>query len=323
MAIYLVTGGAGFIGSNIVEELLRQGERVRVLDNFATGRRENLVLVQQDTQPSQRLEVVEGDLRSYHIVQEAVRGIDYVLHQGALPSVPRSVRDPLTSNEVNVVGTLNILQAARQAGVKRLVYASSSSIYGNSPTLPKIETMGSNPLSPYAISKLAAEQYCQIFWQLYGFETVCLRYFNVFGPRQDPTSQYSAVIPKFISAALKDEPLLIHDDGQQSRDFTYIANVVSANLLACQASDAPGQVMNTSCGQRYSLLDLVARLEKLLDRSLRIEHTESRQGDVKHSQADIGKAKELLGYEPLVDFETGLKQTVEWYKNIYSKPDHR
>jgi nucleoside-diphosphate-sugar epimerase len=215
------------------------------------------------------------------------------------------------------VGTLNLLQAAREAGVKRLVYASSSSVYGNSPTLPKIETMCPNPLSPYAISKLAAEQYCRIFWQLYGFETVCLRYFNIFGPRQDPTSQYSAVIPKFITEALMGQILTIHGDGQQSRDFTYVSNVVAANLLACQANDAPGQVMNISCGQRYSLLDLVARLEQLLDRPLQVQHSESRPGDVKHSQADIGKANQLLGYEPLVDFETGLAKTLEWHQSRY------
>ncbi len=253
MSTYLVTGGGGFIGSNIVEELLRRGEQVKVLDNFSTGRRGNLTVVQQAIRPGNRLEIIEGDLRSYHIVWNAVEGVDYVLHQGALPSVPRSVRDPLTTNEVNVVGTLNLLQAAREVGVKRLVYASSSSVYGNSPVLPKVETMCPNPLSPYAIAKLAGEQYCQSFWKLYGFETVCLRYFNVFGPHQDPNSQYSAVIPKFVMAALQDESLVIHGDGKQSRDFTYITNVVTANLLACQAVEAPGQVMNVSCGQRQSL----------------------------------------------------------------------
>ncbi|MEW5958067.1 MAG: SDR family oxidoreductase [Chloroflexota bacterium] len=314
MNTYLVTGGAGFIGSNIVEELLRQGQRVRVLDNFSTGRRQNLDMVRQAVPAEHRLEVIEGDLRSYHIVREAVQGIDYVLHQGALPSVPRSVRDPLTSNEVNVVGTLNLLQAAREAGVKRLVYASSSSVYGNSPTLPKVETMCPHPLSPYAISKLAAEQYCQSFWQLYDLETVCLRYFNVFGPRQDPTSQDSAVIPRFITAALRHEPLTIQGDGRQSRDFTYVANVVAANLLACQAPAAPGQVINASCGQRYSLLDLATRLEQLFDRTLEVEYLEPRAGDVKHSQADISRAGQILGYEPAVDFETGLSMTVDWYR---------
>ncbi len=317
MSVYLVTGGGGFIGSNIVEELLRRGEQVRVLDNFSTGQRRNLALVQQATQPNRCLEIIEGDLRSYHIVQRAVQDVDYVLHQGALPSVPRSVYDPLTSNEVNVVGTLNLLQAARETGVKRLVYASSSSIYGNSATLPKIETMCPNPLSPYAIAKLAGEQYCHSFWQLYQFETVCLRYFNVFGPRQDPASQYSAVIPKFITAALKGEPLIIQGDGRQSRDFTYISNVVSANLLACQATESPGQVMNVSCGQRHSLLNLVEQLGQLLEGvTLKVRHIEARLGDVRHSQADIQKARRLLGYEPKVNFEEGLRRTLEYYRPL-------
>lgn len=314
MLKYLVTGGAGFIGSNIVEELLKRGYSVRVLDNFSTGQRKNVKLVQQSTQPEDRLEIIEGDLRSYHIVQEVVQDIDYILHQGALPSVPRSVNDPLTSNEVNVVGTLNLLQSARKAGVKRLVYASSSSIYGDNPTLPKIETMEPMPLSPYAISKLAAEQYCRVFYQLYGFETVVLRYFNVFGPRQDPNSFYSAVIPKFIVAALQNKTLTVHGDGLQSRDFTYIANVVNTNLLACESPDAVGQVMNVSCGQRYTLLDLIRELEVLLGKPIEVQHKKSRPGDVKHSQADISRARELLGYEPLVGFKEGLARTVAWYR---------
>jgi UDP-glucose 4-epimerase len=319
MSTYLVTGGGGFIGSNIVEELLRRGERVRILDNFSTGRRENIEVVRQLTQPGERLEVIEGDLRSYHIVRSAMQGVDYILHQGALPSVPRSVNDPLTSNEVNVVGTLNVLQAARETAVKRLVYASSSSVYGNSQELPKVESMAVNPLSPYAISKLAGEQYCQTFWRLYGFETVCLRYFNVFGPRQDPTSHYSAVIPKFIRAALRGEPLIIHGDGRQSRDFTYVSNVVSANLLACTGPEAPGQVMNVSCGERYSLLDLVEQLRKLLDlKDLVANHVEARLGDVKHSQADIQKARKLLNYEPKMTFLEGLRHTVEHYRSVSS-----
>jgi nucleoside-diphosphate-sugar epimerase len=318
MPVYLVTGGGGFIGSNIVEELLRMGERVRVLDNFSTGRRDNLVVVQQLVEAGDRLEVIEGDLRSYHIVQNAVQGVDYVLHQGAIVSVPLSVNDPLTCNEVNVVGTLNVLQAAREAGVKRLVYASSSSVYGNSPTLPKAETMRPNPLSPYAISKLAGEQYCQAFWQLYGFETVCLRYFNVFGPRQDPTSHYSAVIPKFITAALQGLPLVIYGDGEQTRDFTYVSDIVVANLLACHAPKGPGQVMNVSCGERYSLLDVVKHLEQLLGaRDLEVQYAEPRLGDVKHSQADIKKAAALLGYEPNADFQEGLRRTVEHYRSAH------
>jgi len=286
---------------------------VRVLDNFSTGQRKNADMVQQSTQSGNRLEIIEGDLRSYHIVQEAVQDVDYILHQGALPSVPRSVKDPLTSNEVNVVGTLNLLQAARKAGVKRLVYASSSSVYGDNPTLPKIETMPTAPLSPYAISKLAAEQYCRVFYRLYGFETVSLRYFNVFGPRQDPASFYSAVIPKFITAALQNKPLTVHGDGLQSRDFTYIANVVNANLLACESPNAAGQVMNVSCGGRYTLLDLIKELEILLDKPIEVHHTDPRPGDVKHSQADITRARKLLGYKPLVGFQDGLAKTVAWY----------
>ncbi len=317
MSIYLVTGGSGFIGSNLVEALLHQGEQVKVLDNFSTGRRSNLAAIQKLTRSGDLLQIIEGDLRSYHIVQNAVQDVDYILHQGALPSVPRSVHDPLTSNEVNVVGTLNILQAAREAGVKRLVYASSSSVYGDNSTLPKVETMAPNPLSPYAIAKLAGEQYCQSFWRLYGFETVCLRYFNVFGPRQDPTSHYSAVIPKFIMAALQGKPLPIHGDGHQSRDFTYISNVIEANLLACRAPEAPGQVMNVSCGERYSLLDLVEYLGQLLGvAQLQVQHIETRLGDVKHSQADIQKAKTVLNYEPIVDFQEGLRQTIEHYRSL-------
>lgn len=314
MSIYLITGGAGFIGSNIAEELLRRGHNVRILDNFSTGQRHNVKLIQADNPSAERLAVIEGDLRSYHIVQEAVEGVDYILHQGALPSVPRSVRDPLTSNEVNVVGTLNLLQAARKAGVKRLIYASSSSIYGDNPTLPKIETMEPRPLSPYAISKLAAEQYCRVFYQLYGFETVALRYFNVFGPRQDPTSFYSAVIPKFITAALRDQPVTVYGDGLQSRDFTFIANVVNANLLACESPNAVGQVMNVSCGECYTLLDLIHELEILFDKPVEVHHTSPRPGDVKHSQADISRARKLLGYEPLVGFKDGLAKTVAWYQ---------
>lgn len=319
MNAFLVTGGSGFIGSNIVEKLLRQGHYVRVLDNFSTGQRQNIKLIRQSVQPKNRLEIIEGDFRSYHIVQEAVQGIDYILHQGALPSVPRSIKDPLTSNEVNVVGTLNLLQAARKAGVKRLIYASSSSVYGSNPTLPKVETMKIEPVSPYAISKLAAEQYCRTFSQLYGFETVSLRYFNVFGPRQDPASLYSAVIPKFIIAALEGKPVTVHGDGLQSRDFTYIANVINANLLACESHEATGQVMNVSCGQRFTLLDLVKELEILLDKPIEVHHTETRPGDVKHSQADITRAQKLLGYEPLVSFQSGLEKTVAWYKSHHSQ----
>ena len=308
MPLYLITGGAGFIGSNLAAELLARGERVRVLDNFSTGQRANLAPLMD------QLEIVEGDVRSYHLVREAVEGVDFVLHQAALPSVPRSVRDPITTNEVNVVGTLNLLQAAREAGVQRLVYASSSSIYGTSPELPKRESMPPNPLSPYAISKLAGEQYCRVFWQLYGFETVCLRYFNVFGPRQDPTSQYSAVIPKFITALFDGRELTIHGDGRQSRDFTYIANVVQANLLACTAPEAPGGVFNVACGQRYTLLELVASLSEITGRTAQVSHTPPRPGDVPHSLADISLARTTLGYDPTVDLRAGLERTVAWFE---------
>lgn len=307
MALYLVTGGAGFIGSNLVEALLKRGEQVRVLDNFSTGRRENLNPFRG------QFELLEGDICDYQTVQQAVAGVEYVLHQAALPSVPRSIKDPLASNAVIVGGTLNILQAAREAGVKRLVYASSSSVYGDNPALPKQESMTPNPLSPYAVAKLAAEQYCRLFYPLYGFETVALRYFNVFGPRQDPTSQYSAVIPKFITALLHDQPITIHGDGTQSRDFTYIANVVQANLRACTAPAAPGQAFNIACGERYSLLQLVDTLAGLTGKSPQIQHVERRAGDVPHSLADISRAKECLGYNPLVTLSIGLQMTIDSY----------
>lgn len=306
---YLVTGGAGFIGSHLVDELVRREQRVKVLDDLSTGRLENLTQVLDD------IDLIEGDIRDQSTVGAAVDGVDYVLHQAALPSVPRSVADPLTTNEVNVTGTLNVLLAARDAQVKRVVFASSSSVYGNSPSLPKREDMSTNPLSPYAVSKLAGESYCLAFHEVYGLPTVVLRYFNVFGPRQDPTSQYSAVIPKFIAAALRDEPLTIYGDGKQSRDFTYVSNVVAANLLACESLQVIGQVVNASCGERYTLLDLVSQIEPFFPaKDLRVEHRDPRAGDVRHSQADIQKGRLLLGYEPLVDFEEGLAKTVRFVK---------
>ena len=308
MATYLITGGAGFIGSNIVAELVRRGERVRVLDNFATGRRENIAPYLS------QVELIEGDLRHPETVREAVGGVDYVLHQGALPSVQRSIEDPLATNEVNAQGTLSLLIAARDAGVKRVVYASSSSIYGDSPTLPKAETMKPAPKSPYAASKLAGEHYCQVFHQVYGLETVCLRYFNVFGPNQDPTSEYSAVIPKFITAMLVGERPVIYGDGLQSRDFTFVVNVVEANLLAVDAEDAAGKVFNVACGKRYNLLELVEALNRILDTRLTPMHAPPRPGDVRHSQADVSKARSILGYRVEVAFEEGLKRAVEWYK---------
>jgi nucleoside-diphosphate-sugar epimerase len=314
MAVYLVTGGAGFIGSHISEDLLRRGHSVRILDNFSTGKRNNLEMVVQAAGGNDHLEICEGDLRSYHTVLEAVAGVDYIIHQGALPSVSRAVQDPLTSNDVNVTGTLHVLYAALKADVKRVVYASSSSVYGDNPILPKHEALTPMPLSPYAVSKLAAEQYCQVFTHIYGLETVSLRYFNVFGPRQDPTSLYSAVIPRFITAALQDNVVTINGDGLQSRDFTYVTNVVRANLLACEAPGAAGHTINVSCGARYSLLDLLDQLTGLLGKQIKCQHTDSRVGDVKHSQASIERAGELLGYEPAVSFADGLALTVEWYK---------
>lgn len=307
MAQYLVTGGAGFIGSNLVEALVAEGHTVRVFDSFVTGRRQNL------THLLDRIELVEGDIRSYHLVQAAMQGVDYVLHQAALPSVPRSVHDPITSSAVNVEGTLHVLHAARAAGVRRVVMASSSSVYGANPALPKHEEMCPQPQSPYAISKLAAEQYTLLFRQLYGLETVALRYFNVFGPRQDPLSQYAAVIPRFIQAMAAGKRVTVHGDGRQSRDFTYIDNVVYANLLACTAPDAAGSVINVACGVRHTLLDLVDRLAEILGCTPQVQHIPSRPGDVPHSHADIGRAQRLLGYTPPVDFADGLRRTVTWY----------
>jgi len=292
MTRYLVTGGAGFIGSHIVSALLARGDEVRILDNFSTGRRSNLEAVVG-------AEIMEGDVRSYDVVREAVDGCEFVLHQAALPSVPRSVKDPITSNEVNVVGTLNVLDAAHDAKVRRLVYASSSSIYGRNPALPKCEDMMPQPMSPYAVSKLAGEHYCRSFWELYAFETVMLRYFNVFGPRQDPTSQYSAVIPRFIDRLLRHDALPVTGDGSQT------------NLSACLAPAAAGRVMNVAAGHRVSLMEMVSVLEAIVGYAVPSEFSPSRVGDVTHSYADISVAREVLGYEPRVGFLDGLRQTVE------------
>lgn len=299
---YLVTGGAGFIGSHITERLVREGHTVRVFDNFSTGKRENLSFDAGLPAP----EIHEGDLRDYGAVCRAAAGVDFILHQGALPSVPRSVADPVTTNDVNILGTLHVLQAAREAGVKRVVYASSSSVYGNNPVLPKEEGMPVMPLSPYALSKYAGERYCQIFTDLYGLETVSLRYFNVFGPRQDPSSQYSAVIPKFIRMMRKGLSPVIYGDGLQSRDFTYVANNVSANLLACTAKGVAGKVFNIACGQRYTLLDLVAALNKGLGTDIHPSFEAERAGDVKHSLADIQRAQSEMGFAVVTDFYTGI-----------------
>jgi UDP-glucose 4-epimerase len=304
---YLVTGGAGFIGSHIVETLVKKGESVKVLDNFATGKRENIAPFQAD------IELVEGDLRNPDDVRKAVEGVQFVLHQGALPSVPKSVEDPVGSNESNITGTLNVLIASRDAGVKRVVYAASSSAYGDSPTLPKEETMKPAPLSPYAIQKYVGELYCSNFYDLYGLETVSLRYFNVFGPRQDPTSQYAAVIPKFITALAEGKPPTIYGDGEQSRDFTYVENVVQANLLAAQAEGAAGEMMNFACGERYTLNEILRHLQAMMKTDIEPVYRDPRPGDVKHSLADIKKSQKLLGYTPHVSLEEGLKRTVAFF----------
>jgi len=302
MAKYLVTGGAGFIGSNIVEELLNRRENVRVLDNFSTGKRENISAFIDNN----KFELIEGDLRSYHIVQEAVKGIDFVLHQGALPSVPRSVKDPITTNDVNVNGTLNILNASLNARVKRVIFASSSSIYGNGHELPKREDMKPAPESPYALSKYAGERYCQIFAKIYGLETVCLRYFNVFGPRQDPDSQYSAVIPKFIKLIKEGKRPIIYGDGEATRDFTYVDNVIRANLLACESQNSVGEVFNIACGERTTINHLVKKLTDLFGNNIKPIYEAPRLGDVKHSYASIEKAKNGLGYDVKVCFDDGI-----------------
>ncbi|RQV99627.1 SDR family oxidoreductase [bacterium] len=307
---YLVTGGAGFIGSNLVEALLTLGHCVAVLDNFSTGRRENLAAFIND------IELHEGDLRDASAVAKAVKGCEFILHQGALPSVPRSVADPMASNEVNVTGTLNILMAARNAGVQRVVAASSSSVYGNTPTLPKVETMPVLPMSPYAVSKLATEKYLAAFYHVYGLETVALRYFNIFGPRQDPASQYSAVIPKFITAIRKGEQPIMHGDGLQSRDFTYVDNAVEANLLACHAEGAAGEFFNIACGDRFTLLDTLDGINKQLNTTVEPIHEPSRPGDVKHSLADISKAKKILGYSVVTPFNKGLEKTVAYFTRM-------
>ena len=307
MAHYLVTGGAGFIGSHLAEELVRRGERVRVVDSLITGKRQNLAHL-----PG--VEFLEGDLADLEVAKAAVAGVDYVLHQAAIPSVPRSVVDPITSNRANIDASLNVLVAARDAGVKRLVYAGSSSAYGNTPTLPKVETMPTAPLSPYALQKLVAEQYCQMFTQLYGLQTVTTRYFNVFGPRQDPSSPYSGVISLFISALVDGRQPKIYGDGEHTRDFTYVANVVDGVLRACTAPDASGQVINVATGGRISLNHLFRTVRDFVGGDIEPLYEAPRAGDVKDSQADISKAKRLLGYQPIVSFEDGLRNTVNWYR---------
>jgi UDP-glucose 4-epimerase len=303
----LVTGGAGFIGSHIVEALVGRGDAVRVLDNLSTGRQENLQLF------GHRIEFLEGDLREKKDLERAVAGIEVIFHQAALRSVPRSIDDPSATNDVNITGTLNLLLAARKVGVRRVVYASSSSAYGDQKTFPQVETMRPAPLSPYAVAKLTGELYSVMFSRTFGLETVSLRYFNVFGPRQHPESQYAAVIPKFMQCAKSGVPLEVHSDGKQSRDFTYVANVVHANLLAAEKPKAIGEFFNIANGKNYSLLDLAAVLEKLAGHKLERRHSPARAGDVRKTWANIGKARRLLGYQPQVGWEEGLRRTWEWF----------
>jgi nucleoside-diphosphate-sugar epimerase len=307
MALYLVTGGAGFIGSHLTEELASRGEHVRVVDSLVTGKRQNLAHIS-------RVDFIEGDLADLDVARRAVDGVDFVLHQAAIPSVPRSVQDPITSNRANIDAALNVLVAARDARVKRVVYAGSSSVYGDAPALPKVETMPAAPLSPYALQKLVAEQYCQMFTRLYSLETVTIRYFNVFGPRQDPSSPYSGVISLFISALCEGRQPTIYGDGEQTRDFTYVANVVDGVLRACHAPAASGEVINVATGGRISLNQLFRTVRDLVGARVEPIYAAPRAGDVRDSQAGIQKARRLLGYETSVGFDEGLKKTVEWYR---------
>ncbi len=307
MSNYAVTGGAGFIGSHIVEELIRRKQSVKVIDNFSTGKRENLIPF------AQGIEVINADLSQATGLTAMFSGVDYVIHQAAIPSVPKSILDPVSSHNANVNGTFNVLVAARDAGVKRVVYASSSSLYGDSPTLPKDELMLPKPLSPYGAQKLFGEIYGQVFTRAFGLETVALRYFNVFGPRQDASSQYSGVLAKFIPAVLKGQRPVIYGDGLQSRDFTYVRNVVEANLLACTVPGIGGEAFNIACGDRITVNDMLTQINRITGRNLAAIYGETRPGDIKHSQADIRKAESEMNYKPLVSFSDGLKSTVEWY----------
>lgn len=320
MAHCLVTGGAGFIGAHLVEGLLRHGHGVRVLDNFSTGARTNVRAVQAQLTAaglSGALEVVDGSILDQQALATAMHGIEYVFHEAALPSVAFSVQDPLQSHRANAEGTLSVLLAARHAGVKRLMYAGSSSAYGDHPELPKREDHPTHPLSPYALAKLTGEHYCRLFTELYGLETVTLRYFNVFGPRQNPNSQYAAVIPRFIIACLKREPLPVYGDGLQSRDFTYVDNVVHGNILAMTAPDVAGKVINVANGSRTTLLQLIAYLETFTEQRAEVQFLAARPGDVLHSQADVSRAKALLGFEPLVDVAPGLQRTLAYYRHNF------
>jgi nucleoside-diphosphate-sugar epimerase len=309
--MYLVTGGAGFIGSNIVQALVARGEQVRVLDNLVTGRLSNLDGVRES------VEFVNGDICDLDTCRQALRGVRFVLHQAALPSVPRSIKDPIQSSAVNIQGTLNLLVAASKQGghgVERFVFASSSSVYGDTPTLPKSESMMPTPQSPYAVTKLTGEHFCRVFARVYGLSTVCLRYFNIYGPRQDTESTYAAVIPRFISACRQGKAATIFGDGSQSRDFTFIEDCVAANFLACQASGAAGDACNIGSGSRITIKDLYTAVQRAVGQNISPEHAPTREGDVKHSQADIERAQSLLGYAPRFDLATGLGRTVDWFK---------
>jgi len=306
---FLVTGGAGFIGSNICRKLVAQGCFVRVLDNLLTGTKSNLSGI------IDKVEFIEADMGDEQVARAATRDVDVVLHQGALPSVPKSIDDPAATHRHCVDATFTLLMAARDAGVKRFVYAGSSSAYGDTPTSPKVETMATVPLSPYAVAKLVGEYYCSVFYKVFGLETITLRYFNVFGPYQDPTSQYAAVIPAFVTAVLNDEPPTIYGDGEQSRDFTYIDNVVEANLLAARTQHTAGDVVNIACGEAVTVNEIIAMINESVGKNVKALYADPRPGDVKHSLADITQARTLIGFEPTVSFEAGLDMAIQWYRD--------
>lgn len=309
MEKFLVTGGAGFIGSNICSKLVSQGCFVRVVDNLLTGKRENLSAI------IEKIEFIQADMGDESIARSTMKGIDIVLHQGALPSVPRSVDDPAATHRHCVDATFTLLLAARDAGIKRFVYAASSSAYGDTPTLPKVETMPANPLSPYAVAKLVGEYYCSVFYKVFGLETISLRYFNVFGPHQDPTSQYAAAIPAFVTAILKDKPPTVYGDGLQSRDFSYVDNVVEANLLAARAKETHGEVVNIACGAAVTVNEVIAIVNEIVGKEVEPVYTDPRQGDVKHSLADISLAEKIIGYKSVVPFKQGLEKSIDWYRD--------
>jgi len=308
MEKFLVTGGAGFIGSNICKELISQGCFVRVVDNLLTGKKSNLASI------IDKVDFIQADMGDAEVAQSAMKDIDVVLHQGALPSVPRSVDDPAATHRHCVDATFTLLLAARDAGIKRFVYAASSSAYGDTPTLPKVETMTPMPLSPYAVAKLVGEYYCSVFYEVFGLETISLRYFNVFGPQQDPASQYAAAIPAFVTAILKDKPPTIYGDGEQSRDFTYIDNVVEANLLAARAKQTKGEVINVACGEAVTVNAIIDLINDLVGKNIKPNYTDPRPGDVKHSLADITLAKKLISYKTKVPFKQGLQLAINWYR---------